>query len=466
MRRTHACVKVYNWTPVRDPSSYPPVFMGRFLACLRDDARACYFQDDDWTTTSLHTLTREFEREPTRVHVLSTAWMVRRTRTWRYYDPRVGMHAGFAWLGTGSMVSQATLRTVLCRTIRLHPHRDESLSSEVDMHVTMLANADPNVIEGEVIELKSKHAFSGDAGTPARKAGNRRNELVVGFVARLLREALEPGACPYCVGDTTAVPLTGAAVPYVPMSSRDSGLVATLMSSLPPRPSQVFSCVSRGVGSGTVPLRPFAAAATVLWGRVHRVGIATLRSDAMPFAPSPTIVYERQSSAKDFGDKQQQRDMDLMWLDDDYTTRSLKQAVDGAFANPYTAVVSTAPTCWRHLHLELVAPAVLFSVALHLCAEDGKLTLGEPTHAGDAVSIDVHVSPDGRVYDIIGPRYKSDCTATVLTAALTAAAPTRSITFRLVFDGVWSNFENQALRIVEIAPCGSAAGCDVYPSDT
>ena len=106
LRRFDRRVRIYN-----APNNLHD--FSKWLACDMARYDTCYFQDDDWENCNLNALYAQFSLAPELVHSLTRPSIALEQRSWFLQDPSIGLHAGFAWLGAGSMFLRSHARSFL-----------------------------------------------------------------------------------------------------------------------------------------------------------------------------------------------------------------------------------------------------------------------------------------------------------------------------------------------------------------
>lgn len=87
-----------------------------YLACAMAEAPVCFIQDDDWSArTYAEALYATFVRAPHLLHVATNFRTLYTNSLWVFRNAELRLHAGFAWLGCGSLV----LRSAVARFVGL-----------------------------------------------------------------------------------------------------------------------------------------------------------------------------------------------------------------------------------------------------------------------------------------------------------------------------------------------------------
>jgi hypothetical protein len=276
--RAHMCIAVYN-VPPRTES---PLFLGRFLACLWSQSEGCYFQDDDWLVHSKDALVQAFLHDRSGIHTLTSGYMVQYTRAWRFFDPAIGLHAGFAWLGTGAIASRSTVSAFLVQLLQ----RTRSLQERcfADFFLTPFHNVEPNVVEGEIEELTREGAFSGQQGTRAFDTGVQRNFRWMQFSMETIYSALQ------------APRLPGRSVAATTVASAELGM--------------------------------YYAASTRAWARANGLSVL-VGTNMVPFPREPTSVFALSVGMDSWTNLAPRKDAELGWDYSEYSQWSLGNLVGG-----------------------------------------------------------------------------------------------------------------------------------------
>ena len=80
----------------------------KYRACSLASTSACFYSDDDWdTSTYTHTLLASFRADPTVLHTITEPYTFYTNLVWTYFDASIDLHAGFTWIGCGSVFLRA-----------------------------------------------------------------------------------------------------------------------------------------------------------------------------------------------------------------------------------------------------------------------------------------------------------------------------------------------------------------------
>ena len=76
----------------------------KYRACAEAKTRACFYTDDDYTPVGyLKSLIASFRSDPHLLHSVTDPYTYYTNLVWSYFDSTIDLHAGFAWIGCGSV---------------------------------------------------------------------------------------------------------------------------------------------------------------------------------------------------------------------------------------------------------------------------------------------------------------------------------------------------------------------------
>lgn len=78
--------------------------LAKYRACATAQTLACYFSDDDWHSFHYtNSLIASFRSDPYLLHSTTNAITYYNNLLWTFYDTQIDLHAGFSWIGCGSI---------------------------------------------------------------------------------------------------------------------------------------------------------------------------------------------------------------------------------------------------------------------------------------------------------------------------------------------------------------------------
>lgn len=76
----------------------------KYRACMEAKTIACFYADDDWDISFyLKSLVFDFRTDPYILHSVTDPYTFYTDLIWTYFDKQIDLHAGFSWLGCGSV---------------------------------------------------------------------------------------------------------------------------------------------------------------------------------------------------------------------------------------------------------------------------------------------------------------------------------------------------------------------------
>ena len=91
----------------------------KYTACSMAKLSYCYLQDDDWVNTYLASQYVHFTRHPQHIHSYTIPMIHLEQQRWRLYNKEAGLHAGFTWLGLGSIMPKTLAVSFLYKISQL-----------------------------------------------------------------------------------------------------------------------------------------------------------------------------------------------------------------------------------------------------------------------------------------------------------------------------------------------------------
>jgi glycosyltransferase involved in cell wall biosynthesis len=92
--------------------------LARWKACATMASnQLCFFIDDDFLPTSFTQLYYTYNRFPQRLNAATNTKVFWNNHRWAFYDVNAGIHTGFSWLGSGSLVSRKMATEFLERVL-------------------------------------------------------------------------------------------------------------------------------------------------------------------------------------------------------------------------------------------------------------------------------------------------------------------------------------------------------------
>lgn len=79
----------------------------KYRACQLAKTKACFYVDDDWDIRLyMRSLYSHFLLEPTILHSITDQFTYYTNLMWTFFDKDIDLHAGFSWIGCGSVFSR------------------------------------------------------------------------------------------------------------------------------------------------------------------------------------------------------------------------------------------------------------------------------------------------------------------------------------------------------------------------
>lgn len=76
----------------------------KYRACAGAQTLVCFYADDDWDTSKyVKTLIASFRSDPSVLHIATNDITYYNNMLWTFMDRQIDLHAGFAWIGCGSI---------------------------------------------------------------------------------------------------------------------------------------------------------------------------------------------------------------------------------------------------------------------------------------------------------------------------------------------------------------------------
>ncbi|CAF4477840.1 unnamed protein product [Rotaria sp. Silwood2] len=76
----------------------------KYHACAEANTMGCFYADDDWDTSFyLKSLIADFRNDPYILHSVTDPYTFYANLVWTYFDSTINLHAGFSWIGCGSI---------------------------------------------------------------------------------------------------------------------------------------------------------------------------------------------------------------------------------------------------------------------------------------------------------------------------------------------------------------------------
>ena len=138
--------------------------MAKYLACGRAVADVCYYQDDDWDSSSYRrSLLVSYMGDPSVPHGITNPKTYMTDLVWSCFAPEAHVHTGFMWIGCGTVFSKASALRHLSLMRTVVAPRFEAIS---DVFFTMWFNNPPVIYAVELDQdgLETENAFNQQAG--------------------------------------------------------------------------------------------------------------------------------------------------------------------------------------------------------------------------------------------------------------------------------------------------------------
>ena len=76
----------------------------KYRACAQATTPVCFYSDDDWDTSAyINSLLASFRADPEVLHTVTEPYTFYSNLVWTYFDASIDLHAGFTWIGCGSV---------------------------------------------------------------------------------------------------------------------------------------------------------------------------------------------------------------------------------------------------------------------------------------------------------------------------------------------------------------------------
>ena len=76
----------------------------KYRACAEATTPVCFYSDDDWDTSAyINSLLASFRADPEVLHTVTEPYTFYSNLVWTYFDASIDLHAGFTWIGCGSV---------------------------------------------------------------------------------------------------------------------------------------------------------------------------------------------------------------------------------------------------------------------------------------------------------------------------------------------------------------------------
>ncbi|CAF3829428.1 unnamed protein product [Rotaria sp. Silwood1] len=105
----------------------------KYRACAEAKTIACFYVDDDWDASFyLKSLIADFRADPYILHSVTDPYTFYTNLIWSYFDNTINLHAGFSWIGCGSIfLREYAQRHLQYLQIHLKNHRNLVYLSDV-----------------------------------------------------------------------------------------------------------------------------------------------------------------------------------------------------------------------------------------------------------------------------------------------------------------------------------------------
>ncbi|KAF9416663.1 hypothetical protein BGZ94_010161 [Podila epigama] len=132
--------------------------LAKYLSCSLAKYEHCYFQDDDWLNTHMDSLYTNFLNSPNLIHTTTLPMINIEHRRWSFTNEDIKMHAGFAWMGTGSYVPRNKAQRLLEQAASGNLAKDRL--KVVDMYFSIWTNQYPYQLINGLTPLDQKNGWS------------------------------------------------------------------------------------------------------------------------------------------------------------------------------------------------------------------------------------------------------------------------------------------------------------------
>jgi hypothetical protein len=130
----------------------------KYLSCSMASNEYCYFQDDDWLNVHFKSQYSNFLRFPHLFHSMTIPIIYLEHRRWNIYDEKLGLHAGFSWLGVGSFTEKKRVQHFLRQLSEFNLNQEELL--QADIFFSYLSNDYPVELSATASALDQSDAWS------------------------------------------------------------------------------------------------------------------------------------------------------------------------------------------------------------------------------------------------------------------------------------------------------------------
>ncbi|KAG0311097.1 hypothetical protein BGZ97_012079 [Linnemannia gamsii] len=132
----------------------------KYMSCSLAKYQHCYFQDDDWLNTHMDALYTNFLTSPSLIHTNTLPLIHMEHRRWTFTNAEYKMHAGFAWMGTGSYLPREKAQRLLEQGGNSNLAKDRL--RVIDMYFSIWTNQYPYQLVNYLMPLDQKNGWSTD----------------------------------------------------------------------------------------------------------------------------------------------------------------------------------------------------------------------------------------------------------------------------------------------------------------
>ncbi|KAF8932492.1 hypothetical protein BGZ52_010055 [Haplosporangium bisporale] len=132
--------------------------LAKYMSCSLAKYEHCYFQDDDWLNTHMDSLYSNFLNSPSLIHTTTLPMINIEHRRWSFTNEEIKMHAGFAWMGTGSFLPRNKAQRLLEQAASGNLAKDRT--RVVDMYFSIWTNQYPYQLINGLTPLDQKNGWS------------------------------------------------------------------------------------------------------------------------------------------------------------------------------------------------------------------------------------------------------------------------------------------------------------------
>ncbi|KAF8945294.1 hypothetical protein BGZ47_002926 [Haplosporangium gracile] len=132
----------------------------KYMSCSLAKYQHCYFQDDDWLNTHMDALYTNFLTSPNLIHTNTLPLIHMEHRRWTFTNAEYKMHAGFAWMGTGSYLPREKAQRLLEQGGNSNLAKDRL--KVIDMYFSIWTNQYPYQLVNYLMPLDQKNGWSTD----------------------------------------------------------------------------------------------------------------------------------------------------------------------------------------------------------------------------------------------------------------------------------------------------------------